>query len=108
MSIGAKAVFYGAHGSDAPFYPDCRKEFFEAFQEAARSGIATDIIVNAPFHNMAKSEIVKLGEQLNVPFELTWSCYLDGDKHCRKCESCVNRKNAFKEAAMEDPASYQV
>jgi 7-cyano-7-deazaguanine synthase len=107
VSIGAKAVFYGAHRSDAPFYPDCRKEFFEAFQEAARSGTATGIVVDAPFHNMAKSEIVKLGKELNVPFELTWSCYLDGDKHCGKCESCVNRKTAFKEAAVEDPTSYQ-
>ena len=57
----------------------------------------------APFSGGKKSDLIKEGAKLGVPFELTWSCYLDGDKHCGKCESCVNRKKAFKEADIADP-----
>ncbi|MHA1239057.1 MAG: 7-cyano-7-deazaguanine synthase QueC [Candidatus Odinarchaeia archaeon] len=106
-SIQADTVFYGAQGSDAPFYPDCRREFFKAFQKAAQLGTETKIKIEAPFYNLKKSDIIKLGKSLNVPYELTWSCYLNGDKHCGKCESCINRKNAFKEAGVEDPTEYQ-
>lgn len=107
LSIGAEMVFYGAQGSDGPFYPDCRKAFFKAFQKAARLGTETNIRIEAPFYDLKKSDIIKLGERLGVPLELTWSCYLNKDKHCGKCESCVNRKNAFKEAGIEDPTEYE-
>jgi len=106
MSIGATKIFYGAQGSDEPFYPDCRKEFYKSFETAAKLGTDREIILEAPFSNIPKSAIIKLGTELGVPFHLTWSCYLDGSKHCGKCESCVNRKKAFKEAGLHDPTEY--
>lgn len=105
-AIGATTIFYGAQGSDEPFYPDCRREFYKSFEEVAKSGTGKQIIIEAPFSDISKSEVVKLGAKLGVPFHLTWSCYLNGVNHCGKCESCVNRKNAFKEAGIPDPTEY--
>jgi 7-cyano-7-deazaguanine synthase len=106
IAISAKRIFYGAQGSDAPFYPDCRKEFYESFQSTARLGTGQDLIIEAPFSQTSKSDLIRLGAKLGVPFELTWSCYLNGPKHCGKCESCVNRRNAFREATVPDPTEY--
>jgi 7-cyano-7-deazaguanine synthase len=106
ISIEADTVFYGAQGSDRPFYLDCRKEFYKEFEKTARLGTGRKIHVEAPFNNMVKSEVIKLGFQLGVPFNLTWSCYLNKEKHCGKCESCINRKNAFKDAKFPDPTEY--
>ena len=106
VSIGAPEVFYGAQGSDETFYPDCRKEFYESFENAARLGTDAEIRIEAPFNNLQKSEVIKVGMQLGVPFELTWSCYRGKEKHCGTCESCVNRKNAFKQAKISDPTEY--
>jgi len=106
-SIGASVVFYGAQGDDASFYPDCRKEFFETFQKSAQLGTGSSIRVEAPFHGKKKSEILRIGEKLDLPYELTWSCYLGGAKHCGRCESCLNRKKAFAEAGIIDPTSYE-
>jgi len=105
-SIEAMTVFYGAQGSDKPFYPDCRKEFYKSFEKTARLGTDKKMIIEAPFHNKPKSSLIKLGSKLGVPFELTWSCYLGGTRHCGKCESCINRKKAFKEARVYDPTEY--
>jgi 7-cyano-7-deazaguanine synthase len=106
ISIDATKIFYGAHASDEPFYPDCRREFYKAFEKAAKLGTDKEITVEAPFSDLSKSEIVKLGTDLGIPLHLTWSCYLDGLKHCGKCESCANRKKAFKEAGIYDPTEY--
>ena len=106
ISIGAKKIFYGAQGSDEPFYLDCRKEFYESFEKTARLGTGTDVVIEAPFNDLTKSEVVKMGTELGVPFHLTWSCYLAKEKHCGKCESCVNRKNAFEKAGIPDPTAY--
>ena len=108
IAIGAEAVFYGAQGSDAKCYPDCREAFFKAFQKAARQGTETEIAIVAPFYEMTKSEVIKIGTKLGVPYELTWSCYLGESRHCGRCESCVNRKKAFREAGIEDPSEYEV
>jgi 7-cyano-7-deazaguanine synthase len=108
VTVGAKEIFYGAQGSDEPFYPDCRREFYEAFEKAARLGTCEEIMIAAPFSGSTKAGLIKEGAKLGVPFELTWSCYLDGAKHCGKCESCVNRKKAFKEAGIEDPTKYEI
>jgi len=105
-SINAARIFYGAQGSDEPFYPDCRREFYKSFEAAAKLGTDLDITIEAPFSDMPKSEIIKLGSSFGVPFDLTWSCYLNGPKHCGKCEACVNRKNAFAEAKIPDPTEY--
>ncbi len=107
VTVGATHIFYGAQGSDEPFYPDCRREFYEAFEKAARLGTCQEITIKAPFSGRKKSELLREGTTLGVPFELTWSCYLDGERHCGRCESCVNRKKAFKEAAIDDPTEYE-
>jgi 7-cyano-7-deazaguanine synthase len=107
VSVGATKIFYGAQGSDEPFYPDCRREFYEAFEKAAKLGTCEEITIQAPFSGGKKSDLIKEGTKLGVPFELTWSCYLDGDQHCGKCESCVNRKKAFQEANVADPTNYE-
>ena len=106
-SIGATKIFYGAQGSDQPFYPDCRKEFYKSFETTARLGTDKEITIEAPFSNVPKSAIIKDGAELGVPFDLTWSCYFDGPKHCGKCESCMNRKKAFNEAQIHDPMEYK-
>jgi 7-cyano-7-deazaguanine synthase len=107
VTLGANKIFYGAQGSDEPFYPDCRREFYEAFEKAARLGTCEEIDIKAPFSGSKKSDLIKEGKKLGVPFELTWSCYLDGNIHCGKCESCTNRKKAFKEANVDDPTEYE-
>ena len=107
VTVGAKKIYYGAQGSDEPFYPDCRREFYQAFEKAARLGTCEEISIQAPFSRMKKPELFKAGAELGMPFELTWSCYLDGAKHCGKCESCVNRKKAFREAGVLDPSKYE-
>ncbi len=106
VGLGIDEIFYGAHGSDVAFYPDCRKEFYEAFQKSARLGTEKDIIIKSPFSDIRKSDIIKKASELGVPLEKTWSCYLNGPVHCGKCESCNNRKKAFKEAGIPDPTNY--
>jgi len=104
--IGASRVLYGAQASDEPFYPDCRREFYEAFGEAARLGTGKPLVIEAPFGGVPKSEIIRRAVGLGVPLELTWSCYLGGPVHCGVCESCNNRKLAFREAGVPDPTEY--
>jgi len=105
-SIDATQIFYGAQGSDRPFYPDCRTEFYKAFETAARLGTKKEITIDAPFNTVSKAETIKRGAELGVPYQLTWSCYFDGAKHCGTCESCMNRKKAFEEAEIKDPTEY--
>lgn len=105
-SICANKVFYGAQGSDEPFYPDCRREFYKAFETAASLGTDMAMSIEAPFSGRPKSETISIGVELGVPFELTWSCYFNELNHCGKCESCVNRKRAFSEAGIRDPTEY--
>lgn len=107
IGISAGKIFYGAHGSDAPFYPDCRKEFYQSFENTAQLGTDTEIQIEAPFSDLTKAELIKKGKKLSVPLELTWSCYFDQEKHCGKCESCMNRKRAFNEAGISDPTEYE-
>jgi len=108
VSIKANYIFFGAHHSDRGVYPDCRQEFVEAFEYAER--LANDIlylVVSAPFVRMNKSEIVKLGAELGVPYKETWSCYKGGKIHCGVCSSCRERKRAFQEAGVFDPTEYE-
>lgn len=107
VSLGADRVFFGAHFSDRGVYPDCRKEFVEAFQISER--LATDnpsLVIDAPFVDMEKSGIVKLGAELGVPFGQTWTCYNGGAVHCGLCSACRERKRAFRDAGVSDPTEY--
>jgi 7-cyano-7-deazaguanine synthase len=106
-SICANKVFYGAQRSDEPFYPDCRYEFYKTFERAAQLGTNTGICIEAPLGSKTKPETIRVGKELGVPYELTWSCYFNGLKHCGECESCVNRKSAFKEAKIHDSTEYE-
>ena len=107
-SINSARIVYGAQLSDAQNYPDCREEFYRSFEKTARLGTDTQIMIEAPFSDKSKSEVIKLGTQLGVPFNLTWSCYLNKEVHCGQCESCRNRKNAFIEAGIKDTTKYLV
>jgi len=106
-SIGADTILYGAQGSDEENYPDCRREFYKAFEEAARLGTETPIVIDAPFSGLTKAEMLRRGIEFGVPFHLTWSCYRNGPLHCGACESCNNRRRAFQEAGVHDPTEYE-
>jgi len=106
-SVEAETILYGAHGSDNENYPDCRRVFYKAFEEAARLGTETQITIDAPFSGMSKAEMFRKGVDLGVPFHLTWSCYRKGPLHCGACESCNNRRKAFQEAGVPDPTEYE-
>lgn len=105
-SVGADAIFYGPHRDDAPFYPDCRKEFVSAMSKAISIGTDSKMEVKNPLANKSKAYVIKLAVELGVPVELTWSCYLNGKLQCGRCESCKNRRNAFKAAGIKDPTKY--
>lgn len=107
-TINASRIFIGANQIDYSGYPDCRSEYFEAWQGVIESGTKSgvegnEIIVDAPLLHMKKEEIVKLGRELRVPFELTWSCYQGKDYPCRECDSCRFREEAFSKAGLYDP-----
>lgn len=107
-SQGADSIAAAFHGGDHFIYPDCRPEFVDAFQKMqnfALKGIS-DISLYTPFVHISKSEIVKQGAFLKVPFELTWSCYKGGEIHCGRCGTCVERREAFCIADIPDPTSY--
>ncbi|MCM8799952.1 MAG: 7-cyano-7-deazaguanine synthase QueC [Candidatus Omnitrophica bacterium] len=106
--IGAEAIFIGAHTQDYSGYPDCRPEFYQAFRKVittgTKLGVEKKIIkILTPLIDKTKAQIIRCGKKLNVPFELTWSCY-QGDRFpCGRCESCYFRMKGFKEARIKDP-----
>jgi 7-cyano-7-deazaguanine synthase len=106
--IGANSIYIGAVAEDSSGYPDCRPEFYEAFQEVIRLGTKpeTNIEIRTPVIAMKKSEIVELGSRLEAPFELTWSCYRETDQACGDCDSCALRLRAFRLAGITDPITY--
>jgi 7-cyano-7-deazaguanine synthase len=102
-------IFYGAHkddGKTGSYYADCTEEFIEAINFAINKGTYGRIFVRVPLKDMVKSEVVKTGLQLGVPFEYTWSCYDGKEKQCGECASCVLRKEAFSKNNAVDPAEY--
>jgi 7-cyano-7-deazaguanine synthase len=106
MSLKASSVAYGAHGGDHAIYPDCRPVFADALDKAIRLADWHEVSLERPFVGMDKTGIVRRGVELRVPLELTWSCYVGGDKHCGKCGTCVERKEAFIQAGVKDPTAY--
>ena len=107
--LGARALFVGAVWEDSSGYPDCRPEFYRAFQQAIREGTRpeTDIRIATPVIDMTKADIVRRGLALGVPFAKTWSCYQAEDEACGRCESCRLRLKGFAEAGAEDPLAYR-
>src|SRR4029079_15025620 len=106
--IGANSIYIGAVAEDSSGYPDCRPEFYEAFQEVIRLGTKpeTNVEIRTPVIAMKKSEIVELGQRLGAPFELTWSCYRETEQACGDCDSCALRLRAFRLAGITDPITY--
>lgn len=103
--LRANAIFTGATQADSSGYPDCRKEFFDAYQEAINLGTKpdTNISIISPLINLTKADIVTKGFDLNVPFTLTWSCYQSNNTPCGVCDSCFLRKRGFDTAGKNDP-----
>lgn len=106
--IGASTIYIGAVAEDSSGYPDCRPEFYEAFQQVITRGTKpeTQIEIRTPVIALKKSEIVELGQTLKSPFELTWSCYKESDEACGDCDSCALRLRAFRAAGVADPIPY--
>ncbi len=109
ISKGCDVIFYGAHADDAAgnAYPDCSVEFTKAINDAIYIGSGKQVKVVGPFVNMRKADIVKLGTKLNVPYNLTWSCYNGHDKACGKCGTCIDRIKAFEANGLKDPIEYE-
>jgi len=106
--LGARKIFIGAVWEDSSGYPDCRPEYYEAFNKVIRAGTrpTTDITIETPLIHLSKREIVQRGLELGAPFQLTWSCYRDSDVACGACDSCALRLRAFQQAGVEDPIAY--
>jgi 7-cyano-7-deazaguanine synthase len=106
--LGATRIFIGAVWEDSSGYPDCRPEYYEAFNRVIRAGTrpSSDITIETPLIHLSKLEIVRKGINLGAPFHLTWSCYRDSDVACGVCDSCALRLRAFQEAGIEDPIPY--
>jgi 7-cyano-7-deazaguanine synthase len=108
-ALGASAIFIGAVEEDSSGYPDCRRVFYDAFEQAIRAGTKPDtrIEILTPVIRMKKHEIVKTGVRLNAPLHLTWSCYQSSGKACGVCDSCALRLRGFQQAGVEDPIPYK-
>jgi 7-cyano-7-deazaguanine synthase len=108
-AIGAEAVYIGAVAEDSSGYPDCRPEYYRAFQELVRVGTRpeTKIEIVTPVITLKKSEIIQRGVELGAPLHLTWSCYQSEDAACGACDSCLLRLRAFAEAGVPDPIPYR-
>lgn len=108
--IGAEAIFIGANQVDSSGYPDTRKEFFEVAEKMIDLGTKpeTKISIKTPIIEMSKKDIIKLGNELKVPFALTWSCYRSNEVACGTCDSCALRLKGFYEAEIHDPIEYAV
>jgi 7-cyano-7-deazaguanine synthase len=106
--IGAQRIYIGAVAEDSSGYPDCRPEFYEAFQRVINVGTRpeTEVKIVTPVIHLRKAEIVTRGLELAAPLELTWSCYQSEDKACGRCDSCALRLRAFDQAGRPDPIQY--
>jgi 7-cyano-7-deazaguanine synthase len=108
-ATGASALYIGAVAEDSSGYPDCRPEYYEAFQELIRRGTRpeTKIEIVTPVIRLKKSQIIRRGLELNAPLQLTWSCYQGEERACGACDSCLLRLRAFAEAGVADPIPYR-
>ena len=96
------------HGGDHTIYPDCRPEFISAMDSATNAGTYVGVRVVAPYTNITKGDIARIGKKLGIDYAETWSCYKGGDKQCGKCGTCVERKEALRDAGIEDLTEYEI
>lgn len=108
--IGAPSIYIGAVAEDSSGYPDCRREFFDAFEKTIEAGTRPGTIIRivTPIIDLSKAEIVKKGIELGAPLELSWSCYRSEDVACGTCDSCALRLRGFARAGIDDPISYAI
>lgn len=106
-SNGLKHVMMANHSGDHTIYPDCRPEFADAMSQAIAAGTYDGITLVTPYTHISKTDIVKRGKDLGLDYTQTWSCYKGGEKHCGKCGTCMERKEALRDAGMEDKTIYE-
>lgn len=106
-SEGLKYVMMANHGGDHTIYPDCRPEFVSAMSAATKAGTYPGIEVLAPYTGLTKTDIALRGKQLGIDYAETWSCYKGGERHCGKCGTCVERREALHDAGIEDTTEYE-
>ena len=102
-----KFVMMANHSGDHTIYPDCTPAFVDAFDQAAQAGTFVRVGLLSPFVDMTKADIARRGKTLGIDYAETWSCYKGGAKHCGKCGTCVERKEALAEAGIDDPTEYE-
>ena len=109
LSKGCSKIYYGAHSDDAAgnAYPDCSEAFNKAMNTAIYEGSVKQLEIVAPFIRLNKSQVVKKGLEIGVPYELTWSCYEGHEKACGKCGTCIDRRAAFELNGVTDPIEYE-
>ena len=106
-SYGLSHVMIANHGGDHAIYPDCRPEFISAMSNATEAGSYNGVTVLAPYTNITKGDIARRGKELGIDYNETWSCYKGSEKHCGKCGTCVERKEALHYAGIEDTTEYE-
>lgn len=106
-SNGLKKVLIANHGGDHTIYPDCRPGFIKAMNAATEAGTYVGVQVSAPYTSISKTDIARRGKQLGINYAETWSCYKGGEKHCGKCGTCVERREALARAGIEDHTEYE-
>ncbi len=108
--INASAIYIGAVAEDSSGYPDCRPQFYAAFQSVIDLGTKpdTNLRIRTPVIHLKKSEIIRTGLELGAPLDLTWSCYQASELACGNCDSCALRLRAFREAGVRDPIPYEL
>lgn len=107
LSNGFNTVALGVHKTDQVVFPDCRPYFLDCMEEAVFEGSGEQVQLYTPFIAKVAREVLQHGVELGAPFELTWSCYKPGVKHCGKCLACMKRRDAFKELNIADPTEYE-
>lgn len=105
-SNGLKRVLIANHGGDHAIYPDCRPDFISAIDAAAKAGTYVNVAIDAPYTNITKTDIALRGKSLGIDYTETWSCYKGGDTHCGTCGTCVERKEALRDAGIDDRTEY--
>jgi len=107
LAEGCETVSYAAHSGDHAIYPDCREAFAQALDKTIQLADWNPVSLYRPFIGKTKADLARLGRDLGVPFAKTWSCYQGGEIHCGRCGTCVERREAFSLAGMEDPTRYE-
>ena len=107
-SRNLKFVMMANHGGDHTIYPDCRPEFVEAFDAAARAGTYIGVGLLSPYYNLTKGQIAMRGCELGIDYSETWSCYRGGEHHCGRCGTCRERREALAEAGINDNTKYEL